>query len=134
MKLKIIIIIVVVLAIGVSGYFLFFSNKETEVEPEVVLYNFAIEDAFITNVRDSSMLFKTKIILVVNQAEMDEFLNENLYTMRDTILFILRGLTVEELSDMDIEDRLRQEIPSALNHLLEIDNIKSVYFSDFVMQ
>lgn len=129
---KIIIIAIVIIALGASAFFLFF-NKPKE-EAEVSFYNYAIEDAFITNVRESQKLFKTSIILVVNKEEMDEYLEENIYTIRDTILTILRSLTDEDISGMDIQDRLRNEISSALNNALGIDNIASVYFSDFVMQ
>lgn len=130
---KIIIIAIAVIAVGVAAYFLFFNNKPVE-EPEVILYNYAIEDAFITNVKNSQKLFKTSIILVVNQKEMDEQLDENIYAIRDTILMILRDLTVEDISSDDIQSRLRVDISSALNKVLKIDNFVSVYFGDFVMQ
>ncbi len=130
---KILIIVIAVIAIGVGAFFLFF-NKQTEEEPEIILYNYAIEDAFITNVNGSQKLFKTAIILVVNKEAMDEYLGENIYTIRDTILMILRNLTEKEISTMDIQDRLRVEIAAALNKVLEIDNVVSVYFGDFVMQ
>jgi flagellar FliL protein len=129
----IIIIAVVVLGAGVGAYFLFFSNKEKK-EPEIVLYTYAIEDSFITNVKDSQKLLKTSIILVVNKEKMDEFLGMNIYSIRDTILIILRNLTDKEIASMDIQERLRDEIPSALNKVLKIDSVVSVYFSDFVMQ
>lgn len=130
---KIIFIAIAVIAVGVAAYFLFFNNK-AEAEPEVILYNYAIEDAFITNVKNSQKLFKTSIILVVNQKEMDAQLDENIYAIRDTILMILRDLTVEDISSDDIQSRLRVDISTALNKVLKIDNFVSVYFGDFVMQ
>jgi flagellar basal body-associated protein FliL len=99
-----------------------------------VFYNYAIADSFVTNVKDSSKLFKTTVVLVLNKAEMDSFIKENQYTVRDTILFILRDLTEEDIKSSDIQDKLRISIPQALNAALKIDNIVSVYFSDFVMQ
>ena len=135
-KILIIIIAVVIIGGGVGAYFLFFSNKDKDKdkEPEVILYTYPIEDAFITNVKDSQKLLKTTIILVVNKEKMDELLEKNQYSIRDTILLILRSLTVEDISGMGIQERLRSEIPTALNKALKIDNIVSVYFGDFVMQ
>lgn len=131
---KILIIAVIVIALGAGAYFLFFNKPKEEAEPEVIHYNYAIEDPFIANVRKSQSLVKASVILVVNKKEMDEYLTENIYIIRDTILIILRGLTAEDIASADIMDRLRVEIPAELNKALKIDNIVSVYFGDFVMQ
>jgi flagellar basal body-associated protein FliL len=133
-KQPLIIILILVIAIGVGAYFMFFNKKDEEEEPEIILYNYAIEDAFITNVKESNKLFKTSVILVVNEKEMDVFFEENLYTIRDTILFILRDLTEEEITSIDVQDALRQNLAQALNTALDIDSIVSIKFGDFVMQ
>ena len=132
-KILIIIIAVVVVGAGVGAYFLFFSGKEKKEAP-VILYNYAVEDAFITNVKGSQSLLKTSIVLVVNKKDMDEFFRENIYAVRDTVLLILRDLTKDDITSDNIIDRLRAEIPAAVNSKLKIDNIVSVYFGDFVMQ
>jgi flagellar basal body-associated protein FliL len=134
MKKTPLIIIILVIALGVGAYFLFFNKKDAEEEQEVILYNYAIKDAFITNVKDSNKLFKTSVILVVNEKDMDAFLEENLYTIRDTILFILRNLTEDEITSTDVQDTLRQDIAKALNTALDTGSIVSVKFGDFVMQ
>jgi flagellar basal body-associated protein FliL len=137
MPKKAIIIIAVLFVALVAGavYFLVIKGDTKEAGPEpVVFYNYAIADSFVTNVKDSSKLFKTTVVLVLNKAEMDTFIKENQYTVRDTILFILRDLTEEDIKSSDIQDKLRISIPQALNAALKIDNIVSVYFSDFVMQ
>jgi flagellar basal body-associated protein FliL len=135
----IVIIAVAVAAAGLTTYFLFFRNRATEgaepaPEPTAELYTYAIEDYFVTNIKDSYSLFKTSIVLAINQAGMDEFLTSNQYIIRDTIIFILRGLTEEDILNPDIQDRLRAEIPEELNKALDTDCIVSVYFNDFVMQ
>lgn len=132
-KILIIIIAVVLIGGGVGAYFLFFSDKGEDKE-KVELYNYAVKDAFITNVNDSVKLFKTQVILVVNKKGMEDYLEENTYTIRDTILFILRDLTEDDITSTDIQDKLRELIATEINQALEIDNIVSVYFSDFVMQ
>jgi len=135
MPKKVIIIIAVFLVIalvaGGAVYFFLFRNSKNE---SVQLYNYAIADSFVTNVKDSTKLFKVTVILVLNKEGMDEYFKSNLYTVRDTILFILRGLTEDDIMSSDIQDRLRATIPKAINETLKIDNVVSVYFSDFVMQ
>lgn len=135
MPKKLMIIIGAVLLIGgaVAVYFFVLRGSNQEEEP-VVVYNYAIENAFVTNVKDSTKLFKTTVILVVNEEGMEETLDANIYIIRDTILFIMRNLTEEDISSSDIRDRLRNSIPAALNDALQIENVISVYFSDFVMQ
>ena len=133
-KILIIVAIVIVVGGGVGAYFIFFSNNKPKEEPKVVLYTYAVKDAFITNVKDSKKLFKTSIVLVVNKEKMEELFDKKVYVIRDTVLMILRGLTDENLQSMGIQDKLRDEISSKLNKTLEIDNIVSVYFGDFVMQ
>lgn len=130
-KSLLIIIAIVLIGGGIGAYFLFFKENE---DAKVEQYNYAIKDAFITNVKDSAKLFKTQVVLVVNEKGMEETLDENLYTIRDAILFILRDLTEDDITSMDIQDSLRDSIPKALNQALEVDYVVSVYFSDFVMQ
>ncbi|NCB27434.1 MAG: flagellar basal body-associated FliL family protein, partial [Bacteroidia bacterium] len=65
---------------------------------------------------------------------LEEFFEENQYIVRDTILFILRDLTEADIRSNDIQDKLRVTIPQALNTALQIENLMSVRFIDFVMQ
>ena len=133
--LIIIIAVVVLLATGAVYYFVFRDKaEEPEVEEPPVLYTYAIKDSFVTNVKSSKKLFKTTIVLVSNEKNMDAFYETNLYTIRDTILFILRDLTEEDIVSPDIQDNLRETLPASLNKALEIECLVSVYFSDFVMQ
>lgn len=135
MKNKIIIIVLaVVLAAGAAFYFLVFKNTGEEKNELAELYNYSIDDSFVTNVKDSSKLFKATVILVVNEKGLDDFLDTNQYVIRDTVLFIMRSLTEEDIRSSDIQDKLRATIPLSLNNALKIDNVVSVYFGDFVMQ
>lgn len=121
------ILIVVIAVIAVGTLLVSCGRKEGET------YNYAIKDAFIANVKDSQKLVKASIVLVMNK-DISEDLDESIHIIRDTVLIILRDLTDEDISSPDIMDRLRSDIPAALNKVLEIDHIVSVYFNDFVMQ
>lgn len=132
-KILILIIIVLIAALGgTAAVFLFKDTKSEDQSPQ--LYQYAIKDPFVTNVKQSSKLFKATIVLEVNKEGMDEFFKENEYTMRDTILFMLRDLSEQDIKNSDIQEKLRAAIPKTLNSKLKIDNIVSIYFSDFVMQ
>ena len=132
-KKFIIILIAVVIAAGAFVYFFVFQNNDKD-EKQQVYYDYAIKDPFITNVKNSSKLFKTAIVLVVDKEKTSKTLGENLFTIRDTILFLLRNMTEEDLKSQNVQDTLRKTIPEKLNKVLDIEGIVSVRFSDFVMQ
>ena len=133
-------IAVVVIGGGLGAYFIFFANKATDPNAEPTetppppTYTYALDNYFVTNVKDSNLLFKTTIVLVTTDAEMEDFLTENQYIIRDTIIFRLRELTEEDIMTNDIQEKLRGELPQILNKALNIETIVTVYFSDFVMQ
>ncbi|NCB50690.1 MAG: flagellar basal body-associated FliL family protein [Clostridia bacterium] len=141
MKKKIIVIVlaaVLFLGAGAAAYFFYFKDKiagKNETPEEVSEnYEYAVESSFVTNVKDSSKLFKTTIVLVADEKGMEEFFKAEQNTVRDVILFVLRELTEEDIESEDIQDHLRVSIPAALNKALGTDSIVSVYFTDFVMQ
>jgi len=135
MPKKVIIIIavlVVLLGAGAASYFFLF--KDTGDIEKVELYNYAIKNSFVTNVKDSARLFKTTVVLVADEEKLDEYFDLNQYIIRDSILFILRDLTEEDIKSSDIQEKLRISIPALLNEQLQIESVVSIYFSDFVMQ
>ena len=132
-KKLMIVILAVVLVAGAAVYFLILRDGGGENKP-AELYNYAVKDSFVTNVKDSSKLFKTTIVLVANEKGLEEFFEEGQYVVRDTILFILRDLTEEDIRSDDIQDQLRISIAQALNSALQVESVVSVRFIDFVMQ
>lgn len=117
---------------AVAYYFFIYKGKEDNFEEGYHYY--AIEDFFVTNVKDSSKLFKTSVILVTDRGGLEGYFNEKEFIIRDTIIFILRGLTQDDIKSSTIQNRLREAIPEALNEALETNFVVSVYFGDFVMQ
>ena len=130
---KIIIIIAAVVVIGAVAVIYFTMGGDKE-KPEV-LVEYSPGDYFTTNVKDSATgrLLKTTIILVVNQEGLEEMLAKENTRIRDEIIFILRGLTEEDIMAEGTQDRLRNTIITSLNRRLGIDNFVEVLFNDFVM-
>lgn len=134
-KSIIIILVLIIVGGGIGAYFLFSKGDEGDkANAPLALYTYALQDYFVTNVKNSNMLFKTTVVLVADDEELQEFLTAKQYIIRDTILFRLRELTEEDIMSSDIQDKLRAELPEIINKALNIDSIVSVYFSDFVMQ
>jgi len=127
------IIILAILAIGIAVYVFYFRNQDSTPEGPVVI-SYAIKDPFVTNVKESQKLFKTTVVLGINDKKLTEYLDENLHIIRDTILFIVRSLSEEDILRQGIQEELRVTVSKALNEALQIDGIVTIYFSDFVMQ
>lgn len=138
MKKKLIIIIgavVLLLAIGAGLYFFVFAAPP----PEKISSSYTPGDYFVTNIKDSSSLIKTTIVLEVQvfEKELEDvtaYLTENNHIIRDIIVFTLRSRTEEELRSQDIADTLRDELVQRINERLNIDYITTVYFNDYVIQ
>ena len=128
---KLIIIIVAIAVVAGGLYFFVFRDKGND---QAVYYDYAIKDPFITNVRGSNKLFKTTIILVIDNEKLSKELDKNLFTIRDTILFTMRSMTEEDIKNQSVQDNLRKTIPDKINRALNISGVVSVRFNDFVMQ
>ena len=129
---KIIIIGIIVIAVAIGAYFLLFSGEK---EPDISYYTPG--DYFVTNIKDSTRLLQSTIVLELATFDPDgtnEYLTENNQIIRDTIVFILRDKTEEELRSTGIEDTLRQEIVTALQKKMGLDYIQTLYFNDYVIQ
>lgn len=127
-------LLVLVLAGGAYYFMVIKQQQENAAEKNPTYYTFELKDPFVTNVKDSDKLFKATIFLVLDKKGMDKELTSKLPIIRDTILFQLRDLTEDDIGSDTIQGTLRKSIPAALNKALDITNVKSVYFSDFVMQ
>jgi flagellar FliL protein len=136
MKKKLIIIIAGVLIVAMAGVYFFVIAAKP---PEKVYECYTPGDYFVTNIKDSSSLIKTTIVLelYVQEKELEDvtaYLTENNYIIRDIIVFTLRSKTEEELRSQDIDQALRQEIVQRISEKMEIDYITMVYFNDYVVQ
>lgn len=132
MKKKIITIILVLALFGGAIAYYFYKGADNGASNE--LYSYVPGDYFVTNVKDSGSLLKTTVVLVLNTGDLTDELDDKQYVIRDTIIYLLRGLTEEDIKSDTIQDKLRYEIAEKLNEVLGIDSIVTVYFNDFVMQ
>ena len=56
----------------------YFRNQDSTPEGPVVI-SYAIKDPFVTNVKESQKLFKTTVVLGINDKKLTEYLDENLH-------------------------------------------------------
>ena len=135
MKKVLIIVIAIVVVAGAALYFFVFSGSDEE-KPEVRV-EYSPGDFFTTNVQVGSgatRLLKAGVVLVVNAEGMEEMLTRENARIRDTIIFILRNLTVDEINAPGNQEPLRERIIDALNEELNlgVDKFVEVLFNEFV--
>lgn len=134
MKKKVILIAAVAVVAAAAVMYIFILKPSMEEPAAAERYSYPLKDSFITNVKDSNRLFKSTIVLILNDEKAVKGLADQEYIIRDTILFQLRNLTEKDLKSQDIQDALRSRLAGDLNTALGIESIVTVYFNDFVMQ
>lgn len=102
-------------------------------EPEQ-LYPFDIEEAFVTNMKDSMRYVRTSISLVLNNEEDISVLEKNIFIIKDRVIGILRGVTEEEYLENKSQEKLKLQIKSELSACLSIESLVDVYFTELVVQ
>lgn len=93
-------------------------------------------EEFIVNIISGDTAHYVKASLTV------ELTNENASTevesrmpqMRDTVLMLIGNKTYEELQDLQGKKQLKAELMSNINSFLQSGKVKSIYFTNFVVQ
>lgn len=95
-------------------------------------------DSFIVNLMDKSGLGK-RYLKVTMKLELDsekdkELLEDHTPQIRDTVLLLLSSLTFKEINSIEGKLDLKQSIISRVNRVLGDGRVKTIYFSEFVVQ
>jgi len=129
MKKKVIILCVIFAIISLS-----LTLVGCSADSKTVITKYEPGDYFVTNIKDSTRLLKVSVALEITTDKQMEFLDENLYVIRDAIIFSLREYTEDELRSVDIQNTINKELVAKLTNQLGVDYIQKVYFTDFVIQ
>jgi len=70
----------------------------------------------------------------VSNPEAPKLFEERMPMIRDALISILGSKTIEQLSDPKEKEITRYQIKKRVEHLLKTDDLKAVYFTDFVLQ
>lgn len=132
--LKIIIVAVGVLVIGAGVYIFLLSPQQPAEAQEKPLYTYVPGEYFVTNVKGSTRLLKTTIVLSVDDESKTDYMTENNQIIRDVIIYTLREKTEDELRSTGAQDDLRKEIVQNLKEKLDMEYLVTLYFNDFVLQ
>ena len=142
-KLKLIIIAVVVLFIGAGGIYGYSKyNKEKEEKAETrkteKVSIICPLNSFVVNLLDTQGVAK-RYLKITMQLEIgkeeDRLLIENHNAqIRDIVLLLLSSQSLKEINTMEGKLELKQTLLARMNQILGDGVVRSIYFTEFVVQ
>ena len=108
-------------------------KREATKKVQGYIYNM---DPFVVNLAEQKQptYLKIRISLESKEVKVNEEYEKRLPQLRDMILTVLSSKSYMDISDSEGKKRLREEITSKLNHLLRSFQVKTVYFTEFIIQ
>ncbi len=93
-------------------------------------------DEFIVNIisEEGSHYVKTSMSIEMTNTAVVEETTTRMPQIRDAVLLLIGNKTFEELQDLQGKKQLKAEITSKINSFLQTGQIKSIYFTDFIVQ
>ncbi len=93
-------------------------------------------EEFIVNIisEDSNHYVKTSLTLELTSEESRQEIEERMPQTRDAILLLLGNKTYEELQDLQGKRQLKAELVNKINSFLQTGKVKSIYYTNFVVQ
>ena len=142
------VVLILLTGVGIAGFFLY--NKEvplpeekTAPGPPVVELTQSPDigpmvdiEEFIVNIisDDSNHYVKASLTLELTNEESREELTKRMPQTRDAILLLIGNKTYEELQDLQGKKQLKAELINRINSFLQSGKVKSIYFTNFVVQ
>lgn len=105
-------------------------NQEAAIGPMVNI------DEFIVNIisADTPHYVKASLTVELTNEEVQAEVEQRMPQMRDAILLLIGNKTYEELQDLQGKKQLKAELRSRINSFLQTGKIRSIYFTNFVVQ
>ncbi len=136
MKKTVPIIISALLAffLGAGTLFIFLQMPPKSEAYDDTGYVYSTGDVFLTNLKSGGHFVKTDILIEVSDKDTIKILENNNHRIRDQIIEILGDIEEEDIIQSDFKKNLRNLLKEDLQNLLKIDNIKGIYFNEFIIQ
>lgn len=130
--LIIIIACLLVIVIGIGAFIVFSTGSKNKQSDNTITYD--LEEDFQTNISSAKHIIKAHVVLSLNDQKTTQLIDKNIYMIRDKIINIMLNVSEDDLNKQDIQNMLKNKIKNDLQSILEIDTIKEVYFTDFIIR
>jgi len=134
--IAIIILLLLLIISGIIVYMIFNAPKEVTEEPIKIdkkLMMVSIGDSFVNNVKESKKICKLTLKVEINK-EVAELVTYRESEIRDRINALVRSKTEEDLSGKEGQEKLQKEIVEMIRKIINSEEIKNVYFDEFIVQ
>ncbi|MBF0608239.1 MAG: flagellar basal body-associated FliL family protein [Candidatus Magnetobacterium sp. LHC-1] len=91
-------------------------------------------DPFVVNLVDAGRYMKVTVQLEIASKKDEPFIKDRLPMLRDAVVFLLSGKSLEAVSGSEGKMQLKDEMLFKFNQTIGGEIIKNVYFTDFVVQ
>ena len=89
---------------------------------------------FAVNLLGGHRYLRSEIVLELTERGSAKEIEDRLPQVRDAVLYVLRGFTVDDLSSPQSDAAVKEAIIDALNPLLSRGRVSGVYFTSWVIQ
>ena len=143
------IVLVLLIGAGVAGFFLY-KKQAPHPEEKSSVSNVQVPEQlqsadigpmvdiaeFIVNIisADSNHYVKASFTLELTNEQSREELEKRMPQTRDAILLLLGNKTYEELQDLQGKKQLKAELMTKITYSEQSGKVKSIYFTNFVVQ
>lgn len=93
-------------------------------------------EEFIVNIisGDTAHYVKASLTVELTNEDVKIEVETRMPQMRDAILLLIGNKTYEELQDLQGKKQLKAELKSKINSFLQTGKVRSIYFTNFVVQ
>ncbi len=134
---------------GIAGYFLLKKPESTpeetdpgaqvpvpDLEAQTTIGPMVNIEEFIVNIisADNPHYVKASLTVELSNEKVQPEFEQRMPQVRDAILLLVGNKTYEELQDLHGKKQLKAELTSKLNSFLQGGKVKSIYFTNFVVQ
>lgn len=105
-------------------------NQTTSIGPMIDIEEFIVN---IISAENNHYVKASFTLELSNQLAKDEA-EQRMPQIRDSILLLIGNKTYDELQDLQGKKQLKAELSSKLNAILQTGQVKSIYFTEFVVQ
>lgn len=112
------------------------AKEETKKEAPPVIGEMLVMEPFVVNLADpkGKRYLKVRIELELENKEIVDRATKAAPKLRDMVIMMLTSLDFEEIMTPEGKIRVRDELLERFNEALRPDQIKNIYFTEFVVQ
>lgn len=126
---KVILVILAAVVLGTGTFF--YLQAQTSRDKR---FNYDPGDKFVTDMPNSRRMLSADMVLQMADSDREAYFESNNHRIRNTVIFVLRSKSEDDMKDKSIETTLKEEIIRRLNAEFECTDFLKVYFNEFVIQ